>query len=97
MKDRAGIAGRFAPLWVIVGLVLLLYFYSTIPAIKNNRKLLKTRADQRESEKNLRAEVQRIKNMLKALDEDPITVENELRTQFGGAKKEDEILLEPGD
>ncbi len=97
MKNRAGIVGRFAPLWVIVGLLLLLYFYSTIPAIKNNRRLLRTRAAQRESEKDLKKEVQRIKNMLKALDEDPITVENELRTQFGGAKREGEIVVEPGE
>jgi len=97
MKNRAGIIGKYAPLWVIVGLMLLLYFYSTIPAIKNNRRLLRTRADQRASEKDLEKEVERIKKMLKALDEDPITVENELRTQFGGAQKEGEIVVEPGD
>ena len=97
MKNRAGIIGKYAPLWVIVGLMLLLYFYSTIPAIKNNRRLLRTRADQRASEKDLEKEVERIKKTLKALDEDPITVENELRTQFGGAQKEGEIVVEPGD
>ncbi len=97
MKNRAGVISRYTPLWVIVGLMLLLYFYSTIPAIKNNRRLLRTRADQRSNEKDLEKEVERIKKMLKALDEDPITVENELRTQFGGAKKEGEIVVEPGD
>ena len=94
MKDRAGIIGKYGPVWIILGILLLLYFSSTIPAMKGNRKLLRTKEQKRKEINALNGEVRRVDNLLRALEHDPITVENELRKQFQGAKREGEILVD---
>jgi hypothetical protein len=95
MKNRAGIVVRYAPLWAIVVIMLLLFFSSTIPAIRDNQDLLPAESRKKEDIKALRGEIRRVQNKLRALEVDPITVENELRRQFQGAKREGELSVEP--
>ena len=95
MKNRAGIVARYAPLWAIVAVMVLLFFSSTIPAIRSNQRLLPKESEKREDIKALKGDINRMQNILRALEKDPLTVENELRKQFRGAKREGEIIIEP--
>lgn len=94
MKAKTGLMIRYAPVWAIVFIMILLFFSSTLPAISNNKDLKRSEAEKRQNIKALDQEARRVKNLLRALDDDPITVENELRRQFNGVKKEGEIIVD---
>jgi hypothetical protein len=94
MKERTGIIGKYAPLWGVVIIMLLLFFSSTLPAIRSARDLKPERDRRVKENRELDAEIRRMKNKLEALDVDPITVENELRNQVGGVRKEGEITVD---
>jgi len=94
MRERDGLLKRFGPLWILVAVMVFLFFTSTLPAIRGNRELKgETRKRQREIEL-LQNRIEQSSNMLRALRSDPITVENELRKTFGGAKRPGETLIE---
>ena len=95
MKNRAGIVVRYAPLWAIVVIMLLLFFSSPIPAIRDNEALQPAESRKKEDIRALKGEIRRVQYKLRALEIDPITVENELRRQFQGAKREGEHTVEP--
>ncbi len=97
MKERVGIIGKYAPLWGVVIIMLLLFFSSTLPAIRGVRDLKPERDRRVKDNRELDAEIRRTRNQLKALDSDPITVENELRNQVGGIEKEGEITVDRED
>ena len=97
MKERAGIIGKYAPLWGVVFIMLLLFFSSTLPAIRNARHLKPERDRKVKEIRELDSEIRRVRNQLDALDGDPITVENELRNQVGGVRREGEISVDGED
>lgn len=97
MKNRAGLSRKYGPVWIIVAVLVFLFFNSTLPAIRDNRRMNRE-ADLRQGEVEfLLQEIRRSRNRLEALENDPITVENELREQFGGAAKEGEIAVDEDD
>ena len=94
MKAKTGLMMKYAPVWAIVFIMILLFLSSTLPAISNNKDLERSEAEKRRNIEALDQEARRVKKLLQALDGDPITVENELRRQFNGVKKKGEIIVE---
>lgn len=88
---------KYGPVWLVVAVLLFLFFNSTLPAIRNNQRLDREADQRRQEVEFLKEEIARSKNKLDALENDPITVENALREQFGGTAREGEIVVDEDD
>jgi|GEM_PF-2915139 len=89
----SGVLLKYAPVWAVVAVLLLLFFSSTLPAIRSSKALRPVETRAKAELEALGYEIERTESLLRALDGDAITVENELRKQFRGAKREGEILV----
>ena len=95
MKAQDGLLRRFGPLWLLLAAMLFLFFTSTLPAIRGNRALEAEALRRKREIESLERRIEERCNDLRALGSDPITVENEIRKAFGGARRAGEIL--PGE
>ncbi len=94
MKESAGIIRKYIPVWILVLVMVLLFFTSTLPAIHANREMARKKAGKSDEIRAMKEKIRRVQNELKALDSDPVTIENELRKHIGGAKRKGEVQVD---
>jgi hypothetical protein len=95
MKTRQRIFWEYAPVMALVLVMSFLFLHSTLPSIRMNRFLNRVQAKRLEEIERIREEESRCLNLREALENDPITIENQLRRQFGSAKEEGEKEIDP--
>jgi hypothetical protein len=84
---------KYASVWVLLFIMVFLFTYVTMPSVQMNHHLNRVRAKRIEEIEVLREKEKTLIHLNRALDEDPITIENRLRQSFSNARRmgEEEI------
>jgi len=84
----------YAPVLVLVFLMVFIFFFSTLPSLKRNQHLNRVRTQRIEEIQKLQEEQRRLDRLKDALENDPLTIENQLRDRFEGAGSGDEVEID---
>ena len=94
MKNRDSFLLEYAPVLGLVLLMVFIFVYSTLPSIRMNSYLNRVRQRRIVEIDTIKEGEARLLRLQKALESDPLTVENELRRLFGGATREGEVEID---
>lgn len=84
----------YAPAWGLVTLIVLLFVCVTLPSIRMNKYLNRVRAQRFSEMDQIRSAENRLMLLKQALEKDPITIENQLRKNFSGARRKGELGID---
>ena len=93
--SRERLFRKYAAVFGLLFIMLFILVHATLPSLKNNRTLNHVRERRLESILELKAREDRYLHLQEALESDPITIENQLRRSFKGAKRTGELELDP--
>ena len=86
---------KYAAVFGLLFIMVFIFVYATLPSLRNNRILNQVREKRLESIQELKARESQYLHLQEALESDPITIENQLRRSFKGAKRTGELELDP--
>jgi hypothetical protein len=93
--SRERLFKKYAAVFGLLIIMVFIFVYATLPSLNNNRMLNQVRERRLECILELKAREDRYLHLQEALESDPITIENQLRRSFKGAKRTGELELDP--